>query len=114
MDPKLPRKLAAIGIGLGLVLMAVWWSVDKYNLFHLPTVEQVQLMKTSYSPPLVYRFLESLVFVLLPGMWISVLTIHAPAIVNYGIWAFAVLLDGAIFYCIGLLVNAIAARLHST
>ncbi len=107
---KLPRRLATIGLVLGFGLMAMWWYIDRYNPFHLPTVEQVQYMTTSYSPPHLYSFLENLVFTLLPALWLSVFTIHAPAVVNYSIWVFAVLFDGAILYCVGLLINAVKAR----
>lgn len=88
----------------------MWLYIDTYNPFHLPTAEQVQSMTSSYSPPPLYSFLENLIFVLLPALWLSVFTIHAPAVVNYSIWALAVLVDGAILYCVGLLINAIRAR----
>lgn len=107
---KLPRTLAIGGLVVGFLLMAMWWYIDTYNPFHLPTVEQVHSIPTGYSPPVLYRFLENLVFTLLPALWLSVFTIHAPAVVNYSIWAFAVLVDGAILYCAGLLINAIRAR----
>ena len=106
---KLPRRLAIVGLVVGFLLMAMWWYIDTYNPFHLPTVEQAQSM-ASYSPPRLYTFFENLVFDVLPVLWLQVFTIHAPAVVNYSIWVFAVLFDGAILYCVGLLVNAIKTR----
>jgi hypothetical protein len=102
---KLPRRLALVGLVVGFALMATWWYVDTYNPFHLPTVAQLQSMSTSYSPPRAYSFFEDMTFALLPAIWLSVFTIHAPAFVNYSIWVFAVLIDGAILYCVGLLIN---------
>ena len=106
---KLPRTLGIVGLAIGFSLMAMWWYIDTYNPFHLPTVEQAQSM-ASYSAPPLYRFFDNLIFVLLPALWLSMFTIHAGPVVNYSIWVFAVLLDGAILYCVGLLFNAIRAR----
>ncbi|HVB57074.1 MAG TPA: hypothetical protein VNE63_11680 [Candidatus Acidoferrales bacterium] len=108
---KLPRRLGIMGFVFGFGLMAMWWYIDTYNPFHLPSVEQVQSMTASYSAPPLYRFLENLIFALFPALWLSVFTIHAGPLVNYSIWVFAVLLDGAILYCVGLLVNAIRAQM---
>jgi hypothetical protein len=88
---KLPRRLAIIGLAAGLSLMAMWWYIDTYIPFHLSTVEQVQSMKTNYSPPALCSFLQNLTLVLLPALWLRVFTIHAGAVVNYCIWGFAVL-----------------------
>ncbi len=107
---KLPRTLAIVGLAVGFSLMATWWYIDKYDPFHLPTAEQVQAMPTSYSTPPLYSFLEELTFTVLPILLFENFTIHAPALVNYAIWVFAVLFDGAILYCVGLLINAIKAR----
>lgn len=106
---KLPLRLAIAGLVVGFLLMAMWWYIDTYNPFHLPTVEQAQSM-ASYSPPRLYTFFENLVFDVLPVLWLQVFTIHAPAVVNYSIWVFAILVDGAVLYCAGLLVNAINTR----
>lgn len=106
---KLPRRLAIVGLVVGFLLMAMWWYIDTYNPFHLPTVEQAQSM-ASYSAPRLYTFFENLVFAILPVLWLQVFTIHAPVVVNYAIWVFAVVFDGAVLYCVGLLVNAVRFR----
>jgi len=110
---NLPRRLAIAGLIIGFSLMAMWWYINTYNPFHLPTAEQVQAMTMNYSPPPLYTFLENFVLTLLPVLWFSVFTIHAPALVNYTIWVFAVLFDAGILYCVGLLVNAIKARVKN-
>jgi hypothetical protein len=89
--------------------MAMWWYIDTYNPFHLPTVEQVRSM-TSYSAPPLYRFLENVIFILLPAMWLGAFTMHAGAVVNYSLWVFAVLVDGAVFYWVGLIIATIRTR----
>lgn len=109
---KLPRRLAIVGLIAGFLLMIAWLYVDTYNPFHLPTWEQVREMRSSYSPPWGYTFLEDLVMYALPVLWLQAFTIHAPAVVNYSIWVFAVLFDGGVLYCVGLLVNAIKVRIR--
>ncbi|HXO33615.1 MAG TPA: hypothetical protein VN901_14790 [Candidatus Acidoferrales bacterium] len=107
----LPRRLAIFGLILGLGLLVMWLYIDRYNPFHLPTVEQVQSMTRSYSPPPLYNFLQNLIFTLLPLLWLSMFTIHAGPIVNYSIWVLAVLFDGAVLYCVGLLIDTIRTRM---
>src|ERR1700689_806084 len=87
--------------------MMMWWYIDTYNPFHLPTSEQALAMGTNYSAPPLYKFLDKLTFILCPALWLQVFTIDLGPIVNYSIWVLAVVFDGFIFYCVGLLINAV-------
>jgi hypothetical protein len=103
---KLPGRLAIVGILVGLSLMTMWWYIDTYNPFHLPTSEQAMAMGTNYSAPALYKFLDKVTSVLCPALWLQVFTMDMGRIVNYSIWVLAALFDGLIFYCIGLLIKA--------
>lgn len=111
MRKSLPRVLGIVGLALGFAFTAMWWYIDTYDPFHLPTTEQVQAMPDSYPTPHLYTLLRELTFVFLPGIWLQVFTIHLGRLINYPIWLFAALLDGAIFYCIGVLIRAIWRRM---
>ena len=113
MTSKLPQKLGIVGLIFGLVLMSVSWYVDRYNPFHLLSVAQVRSMTTSYSPPQAYTYLEDTILLLLPALWLQVFTIHAGALVNYSIWFFAVLLDGAIMYGLGVIIFTVRVKRRS-
>lgn len=101
---KLPLLFVLAGILLGLALALMWAYISVFNPFHLPTVEQAQTLGNYTAPPL-YWHLRTLLIILLPGIWLDAFAMGASQSVHYTIWGFAILLDGAIFYCIGLLVN---------
>jgi hypothetical protein len=107
---KLPRTLGIAGLLIGLCLMATWFYIEIYNPFHLPTVQQLQDMTSSYSPPPLYSLLKEIIFIFLPVMSLSVFTIHAGPAANYALWILAFLTDGLILYCVGLLINVLTSR----
>ena len=55
---KLPRRFAVAGIAIGIGLLTFWVCADKYNLFHLPTSEQVSKTHASYKAPPIFGFSE--------------------------------------------------------
>jgi hypothetical protein len=106
-NSKLPRAFAVTGVIVGLGLMLVWWYVNTYDPFHLPTVEQVNKTPESYSAPWTYQALETITTFLCPASTINALAIHVPAAVTFGIWIIAALINAPIYYGVGLLVGAI-------
>jgi hypothetical protein len=86
--------------------MAVWWYIDKYDPFHLPTLEQVRTMGNYSAPPL-YWFVKDLMFALCPGLFLQVFMIDASPAVIWFMWVLAVLLNGPIYYCLGLVLVAL-------
>lgn len=109
---KLPRRFAIIGIALGLVLMIMWWYVDKYNPFHLPSLEQARTMG-NYSAPGSYWLFKDIMFVLCPGLFLQVFTIDAGGAVTWLMWVLAALLNGPIYYFVGLLLATLTRRRSS-
>jgi len=106
---KLPRRLAVVGIAIGLALMVVWWYVTKYNPFHLPSLEQAETMG-NYSAPRLYWLLKDTMFALCPGLFLHVFTMEASGSVTWLMWVPAVLLNGPIYYLVGRLLVAQTAR----
>jgi hypothetical protein len=90
--------------------MMMWWYIDKYDPFHLPTWEQVQSDPARYPTPRLYPILQNVTLVLCPVVWLQNFTTGGPAVVNYSIWVLGALFDGAILYCVGLLIDAARFR----
>jgi hypothetical protein len=106
---RIPQRLGMIGIITGFGLMTIWWYVDKYDLFHLPTWQQAQGMGNFSEPPL-YKFLEDLTFALCPGSFLHVFTMDMGNVATYLTWSIAALLNGPLYYAIGLLIAALTKR----
>jgi hypothetical protein len=110
---SVPRRLAAIGIVIGFGLMMIWWYVDKYDPFHLPTWQQAQSMGNFSAPPLL-KFLQDLTFVLCPGSFLHVFTMDMGNVTTYLTWTAAALLNGPLYYAIGLVIAALMKRGQGT
>jgi hypothetical protein len=106
---RLPRKLAVIGIVIGFSLQGAWWYVYKYDPFHLPTLQQAQNMGNFSAPPLMTA-LEDLTFVLCPGSLLHVFTMDMGETITSLTWTVAALLNGALYYAIGLGAVALVRR----
>ena len=89
--------------------MALYWCDYKYNFFHLPTSAEAQSMGNYSAPPL-YWFLEDLMFALCPGLFLQVLTIGTGDALGAFMWVLAALLNGPIYYCVGLILVAVMKR----
>jgi hypothetical protein len=111
-NSKLPRALAITGVVVGMTLMLVWWYVNTYDPFNLPTVEQVNKSPESYSTPWAYHALETITTFLCPASATNALAIHVPAAVSLGIWIVAALINAPIYYGVGLVIEAISRMAH--
>jgi hypothetical protein len=104
---KLPRRLAIIGIIVGFGFMAASWYVDKYNPFHLPTVEQAGKMG-SFSEPVLLSLFEDMTYVFCPASFpLFFVTMDMSDNANYITWVVVALINGPIYYCLGLMVAAL-------
>lgn len=95
---KLPMRFALVGILVGFTVMALYWFDYRFNPFHLPPL-----------PPL-YTFLEKVMFVLCPGLLLQFFTIGTSDRLGWAMWVLAALLNGPIYYALGLLLVAITKR----
>ena len=97
VNSKLPRRLAIAGLVVGVAFRVLWWCIYIYNPSYLP------------SP----YFLQNLTCDLFPLLWLTILTSHGTAAVNYTIWILAILFDCVILYFIGVAINTIRLRISA-
>lgn len=107
---KLPRRLAIAGILVGMGLMVFWECDYKYNFFHLPTAEEASRLQSSYTAPPAYRFLEKATFVLCPGVFLGFVTMDMGEVANLIMWLVTTVINGAVYYCVGLFLRAVGRR----
>ena len=87
-----------------MALFPIWWSAITFNWFHLPTPEEPKLMS----------LLEDTMFTLCPPLVLEVLASGSTGYaVPLFIWVVAALLNGVLYYCIGLAVVALGVRVAS-
>jgi hypothetical protein len=98
---KLPRRFALVGVLLGITWMGLYLYDYKYNPFHLP------------PPSPLYKFLEGVMFVLCPGLFLQIFTIGTGDTMSWIMWTIAVILNGPIYYGLGWVLVAAGARFES-
>ena len=103
---NLPKAFALAGIAIGCLCLLVYWLDFTFNPFQLPTVGTAPL---GYSAPWAYDFLHNLIFILCPGQFLHLFTIGYEGPVVWLVWCLGVLLNGPIYYLLGLLVSKIKA-----
>lgn len=106
IQSKLPRRLAAVGIVIGFAFMAIWWYIDRYDPFHLPTWRQAQTMGNFSAPPLL-RLIEKLTFVLCPGSLLHLFTMDMGESTTHLTWVLAALINGPIYFTVGVVLAAL-------
>jgi hypothetical protein len=103
---KLPRRLAIIGIIVGFGFMTASWYVYKYNPFHFPTAEQAEKIG-NFSQPRQSRVFDDLTFVFCPGSFLFFFTMDMSDTANYLMWVVVALVNGPVYYCVGLIFAAL-------
>jgi hypothetical protein len=92
---KLAQRFALLGIAIGFAVMGLYWYDYTSNPFHLPP-----------SPP-IYSFLEKAMYVLCPGLLLQVFTIGTSDRLGWAMWTLAALLNGPVYYLVGLVFVAV-------
>jgi hypothetical protein len=103
MTSSLARKFGFVGIAVGAAVVLLWWFVQIVDPFHLPNVGQAP---PNFREPLLLTILDDSVFVLCPGSLLQVFTLEMRGWFSWFMWILAVLLNGPIYYAIGLVVGA--------
>ena len=93
---SLPRRFAVVGVGSGFACMALYWYDYRFNPFHLP------------PPPPMYNVVERMMFVLCPGLFLQIFTIGTGDRLGWVMWVFSALLNGPLYYLLGMLVATVA------
>jgi hypothetical protein len=86
--------------------MGMWWYVDTFNPFHLPTAEQAQKM-WSYSAPALYSHLQTATYVLCPPILVQFLIGDLGTFGNRVVWVAAALLNGCLYFFLGLIIQSV-------
>jgi hypothetical protein len=107
MTSRLALKFGIVGITIGAAVVLLWWFVRISDPFHFPTVGQTP---PNYTEPLLLTILDDSVFVLCPGSLLQVFTLEMRGWLAWFMWILAVLLNGPIYYAIGLLVGILPRR----
>jgi hypothetical protein len=87
----------------------LYWYDYKYNPFHFPTSEAVDRLTSFPAHPL-YHLAEKVMFVLCPGLLLQVFTMNTSERVSLIMWVVVALLNGPIYYCVGLILVAVMER----
>ncbi len=108
---NLPKAFALAGILLGCLVLLVYWLDFKLNLFNLPTAGSSP--SKNHSTPWAYEIFHELIFILCPGQLLHLFTIGLGDTVSWLVWCLGALLNGPIYYVVGLLVSNIRASMRS-
>jgi len=103
---RLPKRLGIVGVAVGLAFMALYWYIYQFNPFHFPSGST----PGTYSPPLAYRSIENLSFVLVPGIWLGFFTMDLGTAAAEITWLVASAINFPVYYCVGLLIDFIRRR----
>jgi hypothetical protein len=106
---KLPRRLAVSGILIGFAFMAVYWLDYKYNFSHIPTSAETQV-HSGLQAPAWYIVADKLMVILCPGLLLQTIPVDGGISFALVLWVLAALLNGPIYYCIGLILVSLIKR----
>lgn len=107
MMSRFARKFAIVGIVIGTTDALLWWYVQIFDPFHLPNQVDVH---QNYSAPLLYWIINYSVCVFCPGSFLMTFTLEMRGWFSWFVWIFAVLLNGPIYYAIGLVIETVMKR----
>jgi hypothetical protein len=108
MTLSFARKFAVAGIVIGTADALLWWYVQIFDPFHLPTLAQAP---PNYRAPFLYWIINDSVLVLCPVTLLIIFPLRGW--VTWFIWILVVLLNGPIYYAIGLVIETMMNRRHS-
>jgi len=105
---KTPWKFAVVGVVIGFSFMAIYLIDSRYNLFRLPTEEQVRGLP--YTAPAAFWVFQDATFVLCPASTLTVIPLPVDQRGSVVVWVVIALLNGPIYYCLGAAVAFLMAR----
>jgi hypothetical protein len=100
---RLGLYFAVAGVTIGFFFMAYFLLSEKCNFFNFPTTE-APINTGNPTAQAFYRWSIDFMTILCPGLNLMIFTIDATAGVNYSLWVISALLNGPIYFCLGLLV----------
>jgi hypothetical protein len=107
---KLARRFALAGFLISILFFLFWLLDDKFNFFHLPTVESAP--PGNYSQPASRALLEKLNFVLCPPyVATSFVGMDLGWTANFILWAVSLALNTALYFIVGWIVGSLSNKL---
>jgi hypothetical protein len=101
---KLARRFALAGFLISILFYLFWNLDDKFNFFHLPTVETVP--PGNYNEPASRALLEKLNFILCPPyVATSFIGMDLGWTANLVLWAISLVLNTALYFLVGWIVG---------
>jgi hypothetical protein len=111
MNSSVARRFAVVGTAIGVSGALLWWYVQIFDPFHLPPVGHVP---PDYRAPLLYWIINDSVFLLCPATLLFFFTMEMRGWFSCFMWILAVLLNGPIYYAIGLVVGTVMKQRRSS
>jgi hypothetical protein len=102
---KLARRSALAGFLISIVFFIFWNLEDKFNFFHLPTVETAP--PGNYTQPVMRALLVKLNFVFCPPLVITVFGMDLGWTANLILWAISLLLNTGLYFIVGLIIGSL-------
>jgi hypothetical protein len=102
---KLARRFALAGFLISTLFFLFWNLEDKFNFFHLPTVETVP--PGNYTQPASRALLEKLNFVLCPPLVVTFFGMDLGATTNLILWAISLVLNTGLYFIVGLIIGSL-------
>ena len=99
---KLALRLAVLGFLIEVCFLSFWLLEDRFNFFHLPTVEEVAKMPGNYSEPPLRSWLEKTNFVLCPPLVITVFGMDLGQTANFVLVSIAAVTNAVLYFLVGL------------
>lgn len=108
---KLPRRLAVVGVLVGFSLYAMSWYIYKFNPFHVPIFKPRTLIIFYRYPPLYHLLMKYLPIIFCPAIFpLEFMTLDRGPAPDSVAWVAAALINAPIYYCVGLVVDAVWRR----
>lgn len=105
---KLARRFALVGFLVSISFFFFWYLDDKFNFFHLPTVETPP--PGNYSEPYLRALLENLNFIVCPPLVITFFGMDLGLSANLVLDAIVVVLNTALYFVLGVLCGMVWSR----
>jgi hypothetical protein len=100
MNTNLPKRMAFIGLCLGLFSVGIFFYIRIVNPFALPSLSNSDQFQ-NYTAPRMYFVLNKLIFLICPGQFIQLFFIGSTGCLAWFVWLAGVIVNGIIFYGIG-------------
>ena len=105
-EVRTARRFAFAGFLITILFLVFWNLDDKFNFFHLPTVQTAP--PGNYTQPASRALLQKLNFVFCPPLVVtSFVGMDLGATANLVLWGISLVLNTGLYFIVGLMVAAL-------